>query len=89
MRDDFKKSPNPEAGQPGFLVSKLWLDNYKTYIHYDGLRRSMPITQSFTHCKDYCPKEITNTDFLETADDFLCGTGTAKGFEASVFDRYI
>jgi hypothetical protein len=90
MRDEFKRSRNPDVGSPAYLISKAWVENYKMYVHYDALRTKREPTQATDHCKVTHPGKILNADFLELDEKtFLHGTNFLKSFEANWVDRYV
>jgi hypothetical protein len=65
MRDELKRSRNPEVGAVAYLISKPWIEKYKTYIHYDALRTRRDPAQSDDHCEKNNPGNIVNAGFLE------------------------
>jgi hypothetical protein len=90
MRDEYKRSRNPDVGVAAYLISKPWLEKYKKYIHYDALKSRRDPAQTEDHCKTNYPGKITNEDFLDFDENvYLTGTNTNKNFEASWIDRYI
>jgi hypothetical protein len=90
MRDEFKRSRNPDAGTPAYLICKAWVEKYKKYIHYDDLRTRRDPAQAHDHCKLYNPGKIINETFLDTdASSYLQGTNFLRNFDANWVDRYI
>jgi len=51
----------PAAGKPSFLISKLWLGNYKKYILYDECEETQ---QAKLTRKDLHSGPITNDEDL-------------------------
>lgn len=42
------------------------------------------------HCQKYYPGQITNdSDLIDDSDRNLKGTGSAPGYEATVYDKYL
>jgi hypothetical protein len=60
MRDEFKRTRNPDVGAPAYLISKAWVEKYKIYIHYDALRTKREPTHALDHCKVNHPGKIAN-----------------------------
>ena len=50
MMDAFKRSPNPDAGEPCYLISCEWTEKYKHYIHFSDLKFRRAIQQGPDHC---------------------------------------
>ena len=80
----------PDAGTPGYLISTVWLDNYKKYVFYDDLRyNATPSDYDDDHVTSQHPGKIVNTNLLHQEPEFLKGTGEIADFEAEVMDTYL
>lgn len=91
LQQELERSPNPDAGEPAFLVSYDWIHKYEKFIQYDRIKINMKPQWTEDHFKknDF-PGIIKNYDILEhDKNRFLEGTGALKGFESSVFDRQL
>ena len=64
LRQKFRQNSNPDAGEPGYLISLAWVLNYKKYIFYDKIVRNQ--TPSISDEIQPHPGKITNSVFLET-----------------------
>ena len=88
LSEKFKRSINPNSGEPGWLISSAWLNRYKKSIYYEALHMDLtPEPEEYQH-----PGKIINSDFLDTDSHvFLLGSGVepSKGCEPEMIDRFI
>jgi hypothetical protein len=88
LKNRNKGERNPPVGTPQYLLSKLWLKKYKTYIFYKDVKKNnKPVSTE----EDLHPGPITNDEDLCETDmtKNLIGTGTIEQYEKTCVDKYL
>jgi len=79
----------PDAGTPCYIISRAWLDAYKSWIFYDECQYNRLPDPDQNHVEEKHPGTIANTDILHTEDKYIKGTGKLKEFSTEMYDTYL